>query len=261
VEYEDNKQCILLTVKPARYRPIAFSGVEYVRIGSYTKKLKDHYEQLRALWMILSSECYEAMVVADHLSAQETLSLLRFDDYFELGKQPRPETVDDILALLASERLIDMSDDGEYSITSLGGLLFARDIDKLEPIKRKAIRLVFYKGENRTAAIREFPGKRGYASGFQGLLKFLVGSLPSSEEIKEAIRRDVPVYPEIALREIIANALIHQDFMVRGAGPMIEVFSNRIEITNPGEPLIDINRFLGRRPCLEMIDWPASCGD
>ena len=42
---------------------------------------------------------------------------------------------------------------------------------------------------------------------------------------------------QLVLRELIANALIHQDFTVRGAGPMIEIFDDRIEISNPGKLL------------------------
>lgn len=56
------------------------------------------------------------------------------------------------------------------------------------------------------------------------------------------------MYPEIALRELIANALIHQDMTVTGAGPTIELFSDRIEITNPGSPLIDPARFIDMPP-------------
>jgi ATP-dependent DNA helicase RecG len=48
-----------------------------------------------------------------------------------------------------------------------------------------------------------------------------------------AARGDLGV-PEIALRELIANALIHQDFSLTGTGPMIELFDDRIEFSNPG---------------------------
>jgi len=56
------------------------------------------------------------------------------------------------------------------------------------------------------------------------------------------------MYPEIAVRELVANALIHQDFSITGAGPMVEVFGDRVEITNPGEPLIDTLRFIDEPP-------------
>jgi len=54
--------------------------------------------------------------------------------------------------------------------------------------------------------------------------------------------------PELAVRELVANAIIHQDFSIRGTGPMIGVFSDRMEITNPGIPLVKTERFLDSPP-------------
>ena len=56
------------------------------------------------------------------------------------------------------------------------------------------------------------------------------------------------MFPELAVRELVANALIHQDLLITGAGPMIEIFDDRIEITNPGEPLISTDRFVDSPP-------------
>lgn len=72
--------------------------------------------------------------------------------------------------------------------------------------------------------------------------------LPSNEVIENALRKKVKVYPEKAIREFVANALIHQDFSVTGSGVMIEIFTDRIEITNPGVPLVDTNRFIDTAP-------------
>jgi len=72
--------------------------------------------------------------------------------------------------------------------------------------------------------------------------------LPSNEEIGKAFRKEVRMYPEIAIRELVANALIHQDFSQTGTGPMIEIYENRIEISNPGKPLIDTLRFIDHSP-------------
>ena len=49
-------------------------------------------------------------------------------------------------------------------------------------------------------------------------------------------------------REFVANALIHQDFSIGGTSPMIEIFKTRMEITNPGKPLIDTLRFIDHAP-------------
>lgn len=56
------------------------------------------------------------------------------------------------------------------------------------------------------------------------------------------------MYPELAIRELVANALIHQDFFLSGGGPMVEIFEDRIELTNPGVPLVDTQRFVDTPP-------------
>jgi ATP-dependent DNA helicase RecG len=72
--------------------------------------------------------------------------------------------------------------------------------------------------------------------------------LPENEVIGQALRKSVPMFPELAIRELVANAIIHQDFTLTGTGPMIEIFSDRMEITNPGVPLVDTGRFLDSPP-------------
>ena len=62
------------------------------------------------------------------------------------------------------------------------------------------------------------------------------------------MRKDFPMFPDLAIRELVANALIHQDFYITGTSPMIEIFTNRIEITNPGIPLVETDRFLDSPP-------------
>ncbi len=110
------------------------------------------------------------------------------------------------------------------------------------------MRVVTYRGKGRIEAVREQEGDRGYASGFEGLIGFVNALLPSNEVIERALRKTVPMYPELAVRELVANAIIHQDFSVTGAGPMVEIFDGRMEITNPGEPLVPPDRFIDHAP-------------
>ncbi len=55
-------------------------------------------------------------------------------------------------------------------------------------------------------------------------------------------------FPRLAIRELVANALIHQDLTITGAGPMIEIFADRLEVTNPGLPLVEPLRFIDMAP-------------
>ena len=96
--------------------------------------------------------------------------------------------------------------------------------------------------------MKEQVGAKGYAVGFEGLLDYANDLLPRNEQIGRALRHEVRMYPKIAVRGLVANALIHQGFTITGTGPMIEIFPDRVEISNPGTPLIDTLRFIDERP-------------
>ena len=143
---------------------------------------------------------------------------------------------------MLSENLIK-SDRSGFHISMLGAVVLAKNLDDFEGLTRKAIRVIVYKGTNKTETIREQIGKKGYAVGFESLIDWVNSQLPANEEIGRALRTNTRMYPEIAIREIIANALIHQDFSAQGF-PMIEIFLDRVEISNPGHPLITPDRFI-----------------
>jgi ATP-dependent DNA helicase RecG len=101
-----------------------------------------------------------------------------------------------------------------------------------------------YEGKNKLKTKLDKPGTKGYAVGFQGLVEFIYGLVPSNEVIEQALRREVKMFPEIAVRELVANALIHQDFTQTGTSVMIEIYDDRMEISNPGKPFISPDRFI-----------------
>jgi predicted HTH transcriptional regulator len=135
-----------------------------------------------------------------------------------------------------------------YDITNLGAILFAKNLSVFERLSRKAVRVIMYEGKNRIKTLREMQGQRGYAAGFKGLISYINNLLPQNEVINEALRAETRMYPEIAIRELVANAIIHQNFNISGTGPLVEIFSDRIEITNPGTPLIEPIRFIDQPP-------------
>ncbi len=138
-----------------------------------------------------------------------------------------------------------------FDITNLGAILFAKNLATFDRLARKALRIIKYKGTGRTDTEREWrdaPSQKGYALAFEAAVAFINSQLPQNEPIGQAFRTEVRMYPEKAIRELVANGLIHQDFTVTGAGPMVEIFADRMEITNPGEPLVDTLRFIDTPP-------------
>ena len=103
-----------------------------------------------------------------------------------------------------------------------------------------------YIGNNNREQLTEQIGQYGYAVGFEGLIDFIMNYV-STEAI--SVKREAIVqYPRIAIREFVATALVHQDFGISGINLTIEIFSNRLVITNPGAPLNDINRLIDLPP-------------
>jgi len=246
----DELHFAIFEIDCAKHRPISFSGQEYIRIGSSKRKLKSYPEKERRLWNKFSSFSFEEEIAKSSLSEEEVLSLLDYQGFFRLiGLSYDKEFSSNkyVLTQMSEYNLVKTNDES-FTITNLGAILFALDLTKFPSLHRKRMRVIKYKGNGKINTEFEQEGKKGYAIAYQGLVKYVMGKLPHNEVIKDALREDHSLYPEIAIRELIANALIHQDFSISGTNPMIEIFDNRIEITNSGKPLIDVLRLIDHQP-------------
>ena len=242
------KKITILIIHKAINHPVSFKKTDYIRVGSYTKKLADYPQMQAQLWDKIRNTHFEEQYAKINLTASDILQMLDFSMYFDLKKLPLPNDQAGIIHYLKEENLISKQDNGMYAITNLGAILFAKKLSDFPRLERKAVRVVQYDGNNKLNILKEDIGQKGYAVGFEGLLKYIEALLPSQEVIKDALREKICPYPMIALREIIANALIHQDFAISGTSVVIEIFKNRIEITNPGTPLVDVKRIIDNPP-------------
>jgi ATP-dependent DNA helicase RecG len=196
----------------------------------------------RKLWQKPSSD-YELEFALQNVSGAEVVALLDTQTVFDLLlKIPYPTSQKGVLEKLVEEKLIVRSN-GHFHITNLGALLFAKDLRKFD-LERKAPRVVKYKGKGKLHTEKDQIGQLGYGNGFRLLINYISGLLPSNEVIETAIRRDIQMYPPLAIRELIANAIIHQDFREKGTYVSIEIYDDRIEISNPGLPIIEPIRFI-----------------
>ncbi|HEX8349021.1 MAG TPA: ATP-binding protein [Hymenobacter sp.] len=243
----DNKRVVLFEIPPAlRGNPTAWEGHYYARNGEELTAL--NLDKLGIIRAQANLSHFEEETALAGQTADQVLQLIDYPEIFRMFGSPLPTSKAGILDRLQQERLVVRSG-SSYSVTNLGAMLFARSLGAFPRLARKAVRVIFYAGNSRINTIREQPGGRGYALGFEGLVNYINNHLPGNEEVKKVTRSTAtPLYPELALSELIANALIHQDFSVSGSSPMVEVFDNRIEISNPGRPLIDPQRFLDHTP-------------
>ncbi|TNH06996.1 ATP-binding protein [Testudinibacter sp. TR-2022] len=244
----NEKQIVILEIQPASHTPVRFDGTEFIRVQSSTKKLREFTEKERELWRVFDRQPFEQTVAKSENSVETVFQLINVNGYFELLSQPMPSTREEQLKALEQDGVICQSESKHWDITHLGAVLFAKKLSDFPSLARKTVRLIQYKGSNKLETFREVEFNQGYAVDYENIIRTLTLILPSNEEIGSVFRREVPMYPELALRELIANAIIHQDFTLSGTSPMIEVFEHRIEITNPGVPLVAVDRFVDNPP-------------
>lgn len=233
-------------VKPVHRRGKSVEEA-WVRSGGTTRRASR--QEVGALMMDSISPCWENLRASPLLDLADVQKLLDLEALAKLLQRPLPEDSDSLTRWLSDEGLATPDGRGLY-ITNLGAIAAARNLGDFPNLDRKRVRVIRYRTTNKAETIDERLGERGYAVGFDGLIQYLKRVLPHSEVIQQSLRTEVSVYPEIALRELIANALIHQDFSVTGAGPMIDLYADRIEITNPGTllPGKKTDRLIGATP-------------
>lgn len=220
--------------------PLHLDGVYLMRTGEglvpmTPDKLRRIFDEGKADFL--------SQIAKSGLAADGVISLLDTQGYFDLIKLPYPAERGAVLERFESEKLVQLHE-GRYDITNLGALLFAKDLDAFDGLTRKAPRVIVYNGKSKLATRSDQFIPKGYAVGFGTLISYVNAQLPSNEVIGRAFRETTRMFPEIAVRELIANALIHQDFTEMGTSVAIEIYSDRLEITSPGQPSIKPERFI-----------------
>ncbi len=223
----------IFRIDATKNTPVSFRGIPYTRIGSYKKQLDDHPERERKIWNAADKHIFEREAALNGATEDEILNLIDYPSFFDSLSLPLPDNRKGIIHRLLEEKIIEREPES-YSVSNLGALLFAKEIKAFDSLARKAVRVIFYDGKDRINAVVEQVGKKGYASGFAGLIRYIEDRLPAKEVIDKSLRKAIPVYPILAVRELVANAIIHQDFAIKGSSPMLKSFPIEWKLPIPG---------------------------
>jgi ATP-dependent DNA helicase RecG len=233
---------VLVFAIPSRPKGTAYhhEGQYLMRCGESLMPMSE--DQLRRIFNEGKPEWLEEPCRTD-LTEEEVVELLDVEKYFKLMHLPYPKDSYAALERLADDRLIDQTSD-RYTIRRIAALLLAHKISEFPELERKAARVMVYMGKSKIDAKLTQIGSMGYAVGFQGLVSFVMAQMPQNEVIKNALRTETKLVPDLVIRELVANALIHQDFSETGTSVSVDIYSNRIDISNPGQPVVKPERFI-----------------
>lgn len=222
-------------------QPVTIDGRYLMRQGESLVDMTP--DQLRAIFQETALSYLESSLVSD-LEPDQVEEHIDTRAFFSLSKTQAPDDVQQRCQVLAGQRLIARCGAEKYSILGMGAALFARDLTEYENLSPRRLRFLQYRGQDRTDASRDVVTKRGYALEFATFLEMVNAAIPVDERIQESHRRTVPMYQPVALREIVANAIVHQDFTSTPSMIAVELFDGRLEVTNPGLPITNTRRFV-----------------
>lgn len=242
------KRIVCLSIDVSKViQPIMYKKETYVRSGTSVKRLSDFPEKERRLWKSFDSSKFELEFAKTNLTfdrVKEILDLDFYNNFVDIGNEKEL-----IKSLMQNNIIVHVGSGNTYNITNLGAYTFAKDMSYFPELSIRTPRITKYDGNKKIDnAIFDRKGNMGVIIAFDNMIKNIMRFVPSKEDYSDGMRKDIPQFPVIAIRELLANALVHQDFTIKGMRPMVEIFTNRLVINNPGVPLIDTLRFLDHPP-------------
>jgi len=121
---------------------------------------------------------------------------------------------------------------GKYYFTNAGILMFTENPVSILP--HAYITGVAYRTKEKVDIVDNKDFSTNLPEAIDEALNFVERHINVGAKIIDIIREDVWEIPKVALREAITNAVIHRDYLEKGARVMVEVFPDRIVVSNPG---------------------------
>jgi len=220
----EGKTVWVIEVNTGTQKPYVLSGAIYVRQGSNTQKLTS-VEQMRDFFQ-QSQRIYFDEAPCTNFNIKQDIDDKFFEEFridAQLSKTVNRKQIINNLRLLLP--------DG--NMKNGGVLFFAKAPETF--IDTAEIRCVAFEGINKTQIIDDKIFGGPLLKQYQQTMQWLKGKLNVRYKIEgSGPRKEIWEIPETAFKEAIINALSHRDYYDKGARTTIELFNNRVEISNPG---------------------------
>lgn len=241
ITYQDGQRVVAALIKrhpPGE--PCAYKSDFWIRKGSQLVKMMS--EDFRTIHNEVRPHWLEALVVKN-ASADEIIELLDIEQFYQLQQtRTRPAQIAQIMNdLQEDDMIVQTGSKDKYNLNRMGALLLAKSIRACsKDLRNKRVRVIKYRGNAKSDPVSlDEDWDKGYATGFDDLVDLVFKQMENRQVFENGtIRREQAFVPRTALRELIANAIIHQDFASE-RDLVVEIFDNRVIIINPGISLLD----------------------
>lgn len=222
----DGKYIAVIEVPSGQNKPYVLSGAIYVRQGPNSQKLttveemRDFFQQADKIYFD-DAICKEANIEDD--IANENINTFRFEA--SLVNATSDEQLFTNLKLVTN--------DGQLKNGTV--LFFGSNPEKF--FEKAVIRCVAFNGIDKRYIVDDKVMTGTLYQQYQKSMIWLKSKLNVRYDIEGEggkPRKELWEIPETAFKETIINSLAHRDYYDKGARITIEVFDDRVEISNPG---------------------------
>ena len=231
IKIKEIEDLVIIVVPEGKEKPYFFGNQCYIRIGASSRAVGR--EELREFFQ------RENLIQFDRkpnyeFDLKRDFDEYKFEEFRKKLKIPKELSKTHVL------RNLNLLANGK--INNAGVLFFCHRVTKF--FMNAVVRGVLYKGKDKTYVLDKKEFDADFVSNFNNALNFILMNLKMKQEIIGRERRDVLEIPEEALREAVINAMVHRNYFINGV-VQIDIFSDRVEISNPGRLLFD-KRELGK---------------
>lgn len=218
---------------PCYFKHVGLPNGAYIREGNSSRRITDNeFRTYVATSREFQFDLSEAInVTRNDLSDSKILQLLKKRE-MDVKRGANNHIDDNLLSNLG----ITSRFDEEFKPTIGGFLIFASNPpQERNPFERYLVRCVRYSGNDASSEIIDNADIKGDLDvQIDDSYKFILKNIRKTASIIGTKRIDKYEYPEAAIRELIANAIIHRDYKIIETFTQIKIFNDRIEIINPG---------------------------
>ena len=220
IEYNDN--VVIVTVPESTNKPYSCSDGFFLRVGPNSQKLTRNE--------IIELLQKESIIQYDRQISHKA----KYAKHFSYNKYQQFIQLANISPTLPEQdTLINLNCLTEQSeLTNAGVLFFTDNIEFL--ILQAKVCTVLFKGTENITILDRKDFCSDIISNINDSIIFLRKHLNLAYKIEHLKREEILEIPEIALREAVVNALCHRNYFEAGANVVISIFSDRVEISNPG---------------------------
>ncbi len=207
-------------------------GSAYLRDGNTDRKITE--DEMKSFIKNAQGDDYDKKIAEDTLL--DDLDTKKIDFFLAKSADKVKRDFNEVKNETLKNIGIITNNNGSFVPTIAGFLIFAKDLPQKKIFfERYKIRCVRYKGSGVSSDILDSVDLDGTLDEqIDGMQHFILKNIQKRAEIIGAKRIEKYEYPEKAIREIVANAVIHRDYRITETYTQVNIFEDRIEVYNPG---------------------------